>query len=133
MDCLFCKIISGKIAAKKVWEDDKAIAILDIKPISDGHLLVIPKKHTEDIFDLSNDEYKGIFQTAKKLAIPLKEVMRSKKVGLIVEGFGVPHVHIHLVPISKAYELNPEKTHEVDESKLDQVATKISTYLATKL
>jgi len=125
-ECIFCKIASGSVEAKKVWEDEKYLAFLDLEPITEGHLLLIPKKHSDYIFDLAEDEYRNLFDIAKKIAGPLKEAMRAKRVGIIVEGFGVPHVHIHLVPINLGNELDPNRAHRVDETQLNKTAEVIA-------
>lgn len=100
-ECVFCNIVAGKLAAPKIWEDKDFYAFLDHKPINPGHTLLIPKKHAEYIFELEEPLYGRIFKNAKKLAKPLREAMKSQRVGVLVEGFGVAHLHIHLVPINK--------------------------------
>ena len=100
-ECVFCNIVSGKLAAPKIWEDKDFYAFLDHKPINPGHTLLIPKKHAEYIFDLEEPLYGRIFKSAKKLANPLRDAMQSQRIGVLVEGFGVAHLHIHLVPINK--------------------------------
>lgn len=100
-ECVFCNIVSGKLAAPKIWEDKDFYAFLDHKPINPGHTLLIPKKHAEYIFELEEPLYGRIFKSAKKLAKPLREAMQSQRIGVLVEGFGVAHLHIHLVPINK--------------------------------
>lgn len=100
-ECVFCNIISGKVSAHKLWEDKDFYAFLDHKPINPGHTLLIPKKHAEYIFELEEPLYGRIFKNARKLAKPLREAMRSQRIGVLIEGFGVAHLHIHLVPINK--------------------------------
>jgi histidine triad (HIT) family protein len=100
-DCVFCRIVAGKESAYKLWEDKDFYAFLDHKPINPGHTLLIPKKHFEYVFDLEDRLYTKIFKRAKFLAKPLKAAMASQRVGILVEGFGVDHMHIHLIPINK--------------------------------
>ena len=104
-DCLFCKIVKGDIPCHKVWEDEKHIAFLDIKPINTGHTLLVPRKHEEYIFEIEDETYQDLWHAAKKLATHLKEQCSAEKVGIVIEGFEVPHSHIHLVPLKKAGEL----------------------------
>jgi histidine triad (HIT) family protein len=125
-ECIFCNIASGRLEAKKVWEDEKHLAFLDLEPISEGHLLLVPKKHSDYIFDLADDEYLNLFAVAKKIAGPLKQAMGAKRIGIIVEGFGVPHVHIHLVPINLGNELDPNRAHHVGEAQLNITAEAIT-------
>ena len=66
-DCIFCKIVNGDIPSMKVYEDDICLAYLDINPDSDGHTLIIPKKHYKDIYDIPSDTLLHIYETAKKL------------------------------------------------------------------
>jgi len=118
MECLFCDIINNKKPALKVWEDDKFLVILDIRPINPGHLLLIPKEHIGEVFEISEPLFGELFQTAKKIAAFLKEAVSAKRIGLAIEGFGVSHVHLHLVPVNNGNELNPERAKEVPEDEL---------------
>lgn len=118
MDCIFCKIIEGNIPSNKVWENANFFVFLDIKPLQKGHLLLIPKKHVEEVFDLPHDLYTELFTLAKKITMPLRQAMGSKKIGLVVEGFGVAHAHLHLIPINNPRELNPEKAYFASKEEL---------------
>ena len=124
-DCIFCKIIDGEIPVVKIFEDKKYFAFLDMNPINPGHTLLIPKKHTDYLFDLSDDEYSELMLKAKHLAKILKNKLKPKKIGLIIEGFGVFHVHIHLVPINSMGELNQKRTKPRNKEELNKVAKKI--------
>lgn len=126
MDCIFCKIINNKIDHFKVWENKKFLAFLDRMPINPGHILLIPKKHQEEIFDLENNLYIEIFKIVKKISKPLKLVTKAKRVGIAVEGLGVPHAHIHLVPIYNGNELNPERAKKATEDELKQMQKNLS-------
>ncbi len=101
-------MVSGEIPPLKIWENDNYLAFLDIHPIQPGHALIIPKKHTDHVFDLSDNAYCELMIHAKEVALKLKTKMDSKKVGMIVEGFAIPHAHVHLVPINEGGELNPD-------------------------
>ncbi len=125
MNCIFCKIIKDEIPAYKVWENDNFLAFLDINPINPGHILLIPKKHFEEIFDLDNDLYNEVFQIIKKISKLLKNIMNAKKIGVIIEGFGVSHAHIHLVPIYNGNELNPERAKKATEEELKEMQNKL--------
>jgi histidine triad (HIT) family protein len=125
MDCIFCKIIKNEIPCSKVWENENFLVFLDIMPINPGHILIVPKNHNEDIFKLENDLYNEIFQTAKKLSEPLKKVTLAKRIGMVIEGFGVDHSHLHLVPLYKGHELNPERAKKASEEELKQMQLKL--------
>jgi histidine triad (HIT) family protein len=126
---LFVKIIDGEIPCHKIYEDDKFFAFLDINPINAGHTLLIPKIQIDYIFDLEDKLYTELFLKAKELSKIIKKATGCKRVGLAVEGFMVPHVHIHLVPLNKGNELNPERAKSVKEEELKQMAEKIKSNL----
>ncbi len=125
-NCIFCKIINGEIPAVKLWEDEKYFIFLDKSPINPGHTLVLPKKHTDYIFDLNDKEYAELMLKAKEVAKVLKKKLNCKRVGMAVEGFFVPHVHIHLVPENKGNELNPERAADMDVKELNKIKEKIT-------
>ena len=123
-DCIFCKIAREEIPALKIWEDKKYLAFLDMNPINPGHALLIPKKHDDYIFDLNNEEYSELMLKAKEVAKLLKEKLNPKRIGIIVEGFGVSHVHIHLVPINFPDEIC-NKRKPIDSEELNKIAERI--------
>lgn len=96
MDCLFCKIAKGEIPANKIWEDENFVAFLDIKPLSPGHTLVIPKKHFRWIWDVS--DFAGYMEKAKEVALLLKEKYKAEWIEVKVIGTDIPHAHVHLIP-----------------------------------
>jgi len=118
-------MVDNQIPCSKVWENEKFLVFLDIVPINPGHILLIPKNHNEDIFKLEDYLYNEIFITAKKLSEPLKKTTDAKRIGMIIEGFGVDHSHIHLVPLYKGHELNPEKAKKASEDELKQMQLKL--------
>ena len=98
-DSIFTKIIRGEIPCHKVYEDEKVFAMLDIDPLADGHTLVFPKKQVDLIWDLDKETYEYLFEKACEIAQKIQTEMKPIRVGVVVEGFGVPHAHIHLVPL----------------------------------
>ncbi len=122
---IFEKIIAREIPAYIVWEDEKHIAFLDIKPINPGHLLIVPKKVVGDILDMNNQEYTDLFLQAKDLAISLRKATNAKRIGYVVEGFGVEHVHIHLIPINAIYELDHRRAYNTSKEELEEMAENI--------
>lgn len=113
MASIFTKIVKGEIPSYKVAEDDKYYAFLDINPLQKGHTLVIPKKETDYIFDLSDDELSGLMVFAKKVAKAIEKTVPCMRVGVAVLGLDVPHAHVHLVPLNSGDDLNfcNEKKH----------------------
>ena len=103
---IFSKIVAGEIPAHVVAESNEFLAFLDISPLAEGHVLVIPKKEVDYIFDLDDETYTGLHIFAKIVATALKKAIPCKKVGVAVIGLEVPHVHIHLIPMNRVDDLN---------------------------
>jgi histidine triad (HIT) family protein len=118
MRCVFCEIVAGRMEGAAVWENRDFLLMLDIKPIAAGHLLLLPKKHAEDLFQLPELEYTRLLRMARKAAPFLRRLTGARRIGLVVEGFGVAHVHVHLVPVSKAGELNPARAKAASLARL---------------
>jgi histidine triad (HIT) family protein len=129
MECIFCRIVGGELPSHKIWEDKNFFAFLDIHPINPGHMLLIPKKHVGDIFDLEEPLYSLIFKAAKKLSKPLRRAMRSKRVGIAIEGLAVPHIHLHLVPVNNENELDPHRAKVATQQELADAADKIKSLI----
>ena len=106
MTSIFSKIASGEIPAYKVAENDDFLAFLDVNPLVKGHVLVIPKKETDYIFDVENEEFKNLFVFAKNVAKAIKIVIPCKRIGVAIIGLEVPHAHIHLIPINKMKDMD---------------------------
>ena len=106
MASIFSRIASGEIPSYKVAEDERHFAFLDINPVAPGHVLVIPKREVDYIFDLTDEEYVELQRFAKHVAEALKRAMPCVKVGTMVLGLEVPHAHIHLVPMQTEQDLN---------------------------
>lgn len=104
-DSIFTKIIKGEIPCHKVFEDELTLAFLDINPVAEGHVLVIPKKQVEFVWDLDDEDYIALMRTVKKVGRRLREIVGKKYVGEIVVGTDVPHTHIHVIPFDKSKEL----------------------------
>lgn len=125
---IFTKIINGEIPCHKVYEDDKTFVFLDIHPITEGHVLVIPRKQVEFVWDLNEEDYAALMATAKKVALRLREVLPYQYVAERVVGVDVPHAHVHLLPFNKVSELSAEQRFDVepDHKNLAELAAKIS-------
>ena len=134
-DCIFCKIVNGKLPCYKVYEDDNVLAFLDIKPVHPVHILIIPKKHSETILDTEE-------KILKDLIIATKKISKAVYYGLKLEGFGiginqfeagnqiVPHLHIHVMPRYKNdnFKLWPSKEYG-SEDKKKEIQKKITRLL----
>jgi len=97
-DCVFCKIANGDIPSYKVYEDENVLAFLDINPYSIGHLLIIPKKHSDWLWDMNSEDYSHLMEKTLFLAKVLKKTFKTDWVEEVVAGIGVQHTHIHLLP-----------------------------------
>jgi len=106
MASLFSKIVAGEIPAHKVAETTDYLAFLDINPLVEGHVLVIPKKEVDYIFDLDDATYLGLMSFAKSVAIAIGKAIPCNRVGVAVIGLEVPHVHVHLVPLNDMDDIN---------------------------
>jgi len=109
MASIFSKIISGEIPSHKVAETVDYLAFLDIQPLTRGHVLVIPKKEVDYIFDLEDEDYAGLWIFARIVADGVKKAVPCKKVGVAVIGLEVPHTHIHLIPMNRVDDMNFSK------------------------
>ena len=124
---IFSKIIAGEIPCYKVAENDKFFAFLDINPVNWGHTLVVPKRETDYIFDISDDELAEMIVFAKKVAKALKAVMPCRKIGVTVLGLEVPHAHIHLVPLQKEGDMDfSNKISDPDPERMADIAAKVA-------
>jgi len=127
MASLFSKIIKGEIPSYKVAEDERFYAFLDIYPLAKGHVLVIPKKEIDDIFDLDDELLEGLFLFAKKIAKAIKETTPCARVGVAVVGLEVPHAHIHLVPINGPFDIDFSKPKlKLTPEEFTEIARKIA-------
>ncbi len=106
MSSIFSKIVAGEIQAYKVAESIDFLAFLDINPLAEGHVLVIPKKEVDYLFDLDDELYTGLQMFAKIVATAMKQVIPCKRIGVAVIGLEVPHTHIHLIPMNEVSDLN---------------------------
>jgi histidine triad (HIT) family protein len=123
MPSIFSKIVSGDIPAFKVAEDENYVAFLDIFPLAKGHVLVIPKKETDYIFDLDSEEYLGLFSFAKKVAKAMDKIISCERIGVAVIGLEVPHAHIHLVPVHDVSDINFERPKlKFPDSEMKEIA-----------
>jgi histidine triad (HIT) family protein len=101
---IFTRIINREIPAFIVYEDESVIAFLDVTPVAPGHTLVVPKQQVENLWDLDDETYQHVMAVAKRFANHMTEKLGPQKVGEMVEGFGVPHAHVHLIPLDAGYE-----------------------------
>lgn len=133
--CIFCSIVRGEVPGTKIYEDDETLAIMDIKPITPGHVIVIPKKHTEFLTELNDNLAGHVMTTAKKIALYLKKSqLNSKGINYILAdgseaGQEVFHVHMHVVPRSRgdgfSFHMPAKYNSETSREDLEKIAIKI--------
>ena len=126
MSTIFSKIISGEIPCYKVAETNDFLAFLDVRPLTAGHTLVIPKREVDYIFDMEDEQFVGLHLFAKIVAKAVKAAVPCKRIGVAVIGLEVPHAHIHLVPMNVIGDLNFEKERaQISPEQFEQIAADI--------
>ncbi|PIR01906.1 MAG: HIT family protein [Candidatus Nealsonbacteria bacterium CG_4_9_14_3_um_filter_35_11] len=135
-NCIFCQIIKKELPASIIFEDEQVLAFLEINPLAEGHTLVVPKEHFENIFDIEEDLLKKIIFVSKKISEKMKEALGTEGVNLvqrsgIVAEQGVFHFHLHIIPRKKNDNINLEnwwrqKTKEISPEKLEEIASKLA-------
>lgn len=127
--CIFCAIVNNQIPSFKVYEDDKFLAFLDIRPVNKGHTLVIPKTHHRWTYDVP--EFGSYFEVAKKIAISQLKSLEAKFIQFITAGLEVPHAHIHVIPRfeNDGHGLYPDPSNikQINEQEMKETAEKIKT------
>jgi histidine triad (HIT) family protein len=122
MSTIFSKIINGEIPCFKVLEDEKFLAFLDIQPLVEGHVLVIPKIEVDYIFDMEDKLLGDMLIFSKIVAKKIRIVFPCKKVGVSVIGLEVPHAHIHLIPMNNVSDMNfAKKKLTLSNEKLKEI------------
>ncbi|HTR18583.1 MAG TPA: HIT family protein [Candidatus Paceibacterota bacterium] len=133
-DCIFCKIVRGELPSYKVYEDEKTLAFLDIRPVNAGHTLVIPKKHSTNIFDIAPEDWQAVTEAVRKIAIAIEKTLKADGVNIGMNnrehaGQVVHHPHVHVIPRFKGdgLKLMPQRSYL--EGEADQTAEKLRTAL----
>jgi len=119
---IFTKIINGDIPSYKIYEDERTYAFLNINPVQPGHILVVPREQVDHLEDLEDEDYFAVMKTAKTLMHHMHEELQPERVCMRVEGFQVPHAHVHLIPcdteadvMSQAYEASTEELQDMHQ------------------
>ncbi len=127
MASIFTKIVNGEIPCYKIAENEKFLAFLDVFPLVHGHILVIPKKEVDYIFDMENNDLSELILFAKKVAKAQKAAVTCKRIGIAVIGLEVPHAHIHLVPMNSVSDINfAQAKISPSKEELAEMAQRIS-------
>ncbi len=127
---IFSKIINGEISSYKIAENDQFFAFLDIHPLREGHVLVVPKLEVDKIFDLPADYLSQMLVFAQPIAKAIEKAFRCDRCGITVIGLEVPHAHMHLIPINTANDLNFNQSKiKLSDEKLKGIQQKIIQFL----
>lgn len=118
MASIFTKIINNEIPGHKIYEDEYVCAILDINPIQKGHVLVIPKQEVDQLFELDEKMFDHMMHRVRYLAQVIKAKLDCKRVCVFVEGYAVPHVHVHLVPTNHPDDFDKKWQRRASEEEL---------------
>jgi len=129
MSTIFTKIINGEIPAYKITEDDNFLAFLDVNPNAKGHTLCIPKQEINKLFDMPEDQYMGLMQFSRKVAIALEKTVPCKRVGVAVVGLEVPHAHVHLIPLNEMDEMRFVNKVKLEKEEFEELAKAIAANL----
>lgn len=130
MATIFSKIIKGEIPSYKIAENDQFFAFLDIMPVARGHVLVVPKKEIDYIFDLDDPLLREIMVFSKTIARAMEKAIPCKRIGITVIGLEVPHAHVHLIPLNSMEDINFSKPKlKLPEQELSMLAEKIKSYM----
>lgn len=121
MSSIFTKIIQGEIPGYKIYEDDYVCAILDINPIQKGHTLIIPKQEVDQLFELDEIHFDKMMHRVRYLAQVIKAKTNCKRVCVFVEGYGVPHVHVHLVPTNSPADFDKALAYFATNEELEEM------------
>ena len=126
MASIFTKIVAGEIPSYKIAEDEHYFAFLDINPNAKGHTLVIPKKEVNKIFDLDKESYSGLMNFSYRVAKAIEKTVPCKRVGMSVIGLEVPHVHVHLIPITIMDDMRFTKKEKLSQQEFVDLASAIA-------
>jgi len=132
--CIFCRIAQKQVPASLVFEDEKVVAFLDIRPLNEGHTLVIPKAHYESIFEIPLDYITYLHGITKQVALAVKKATKADGISVIQQngkaaGQDIFHLHVHVIPRYEGQKLPSfSEISEADKEKLSQTAAKIRKY-----
>lgn len=127
MASIFSRIIAGEIPCYKVAEDERHFAFLDISPMAEGHTLVVPKRETDYIFALSDEDFAALQLFSKRVAEAQAKALPCKRVASAVIGLEVPHAHIHLVPINSEADMDFRKPKlQLQPERMAEIAAAIA-------
>lgn len=130
MPTLFSQILTGELPARFVWQDSQAAAFLTIAPLTPGHTLVVPRQEVDQWTDTDDDLLAHCVTVAKAIGRGVQRAWNAPRAGLVIAGFEVPHLHIHVAPAWDMSDFDFSKAElEKDQAALDDAATRLRTAL----
>ena len=130
MASVFTMIIKGDLPGTFVWEDDRCVAFMSINPLAYGHTLVVPRDEIDQWLDVPSDLREHLFEVAARIGAAQKQVFGSQRIGMIIAGFEVPHMHIHLIPANTMSDMDFSLASDsVDAADLERAAESIKSAL----
>jgi histidine triad (HIT) family protein len=137
MDCIFCKIIAGEIPAITVLDEEKVLAFMDINPASRGHMLVVPKRHAENLFEISGSDLSAVMSAVKRCATAVKKALGAEGITVLqLNGKAsdqlVPHLHVHIMPRweNDRIPVSQWEMGKADGEELQEIARRIQKHLS---
>ena len=125
MGSIFSKIVAGEIPCHRIWEDEHHLAFLDIRPVQRGHSLVIPKREVSYLFDMAPKEQAALWEAVRRVELLLRERLNFRRAVLMVIGWEVPHVHVHVIPTNALGEVPMPPPMEVDTADMAALAQRL--------
>ena len=116
--CIFCKIVAGQLESSKVYEDDEVLAFMDIQPVRQGQVLVIPKQHIDHFTDIPDALALKIYMKTHALLKAVRKVVQPERVGLVVHGYGVPHAHVIIVPQHHEDDITSARMADIENDRV---------------
>ena len=118
ISCIFCKIVAGQLVSSKVYEDEEILAFMDIQPVRQGQVLVIPKQHIDHFSDIPDALAFRIYRTTHALLKAVREVVRPGRMGLVIHGYGVPHAHVVIVPQQHQDDITSGRMADIENGRV---------------
>ena len=129
MASIFTKIIEGEIPCYKIAENEDFIAFLDVNPNAEGHTLCVPKQEINKIFDMEEDHYVALMKFSRTIAKALEKTVDCKRIGMSVIGLEVPHVHVHLIPLTEMEDARFQRKVSLTKEAFEDLANRIKSNL----
>lgn len=133
MPTIFTRIIDGELPGRFIWSDDRAVAMMDIRPLHVGHVLVIPREEVDHWVDLDEDLARQLMRVAHHIARAQRAVIPCQRVGLLIAGFEVPHTHVHVIPVDAMGDFDFSRADtSPDPAQLDAIAQQLRDELRSR-